>query len=81
MKTTCSNMETKSMYTQYITYIREEKNNYFTQYIDKLVVSHEHKYIMHVNHDDKLYGTNHYIYGLFLHLKQRYIHDDIKITI
>ena len=80
-RTTYSNIEMVNLYTCYIMDIRQEKNNYFSKYINSLVISKEHKYIMLVNHDNKLFGANHYMYGLFLYLKKMYIHDNIKIFI
>jgi hypothetical protein len=64
-------------YKKYIDDIRQEKNSYFKDVITSINIPNK-KTILLVNHDNKLYGANHYIYSLFLFLKEKY-KDSINI--
>ena len=58
-------------YKKYIEDIRQEKNSYFKEQINSIIIPNKNSILL-VNHDNKLYGANHYMYSLFLFLKDKY---------
>ena len=58
-------------YKKYIEDIRQEKNSYFKEQINQIIIPNKNSILL-VNHDNKLYGANHYMYSLFLFLKDKY---------
>jgi hypothetical protein len=58
--------------------MRQHKNSYFTDYVNKHSVNSDYKYIFLVNHDYCLFGANHYMYLLFNILNNKYQNTNIK---
>ena len=66
-----NNYNGSNPYKKYIEDIRQEKNSYFKEQINSINIPNKNTILL-VNHDNKLYGANHYIYLLFLYLKDKY---------
>ena len=71
----------QKLYSFYCKDIRQQKNNYFSKYVKNIITSPSKRYIMLVNHDDTLYGANHYIYLLYSHLTEIYKNYNVKILL
>jgi hypothetical protein len=67
-----------NLYLKYISDIRQLKNSYFTDDVNKHSVNSEYKYIFLVNHDYCLFGANHYMYLLFNILIKKFENTNIK---
>jgi hypothetical protein len=67
------------LYSKYIEDIRQLKNDYFSDYVDNIIVSSDINYIFLVNHDNTLYGASHYVYSLFVYLNNKYKFKNVKI--
>jgi hypothetical protein len=66
-----NNYNGNTPYKKYIEDIRQEKNSYFKEQINSIIIPNKNSILL-VNHDNKLYGASHYIYLLFLFLKDKY---------
>ena len=66
-----NNYNGNNPYKKYIEDIRQEKNSYFKEQINSIIIPNKNSILL-VNHDNKLYGANHYMYSLFLFLKDKY---------
>jgi hypothetical protein len=66
------------LYLKYISDIRQLKNSYFSDDVNKHSVNSEYKYIFLVNHDYSLFGSNHYMYLLFNILSKKFVNTNIK---
>ena len=71
-------LNNKDLYLKYISDIRQLKNSYFTDDVNKHSVNSEYKYIFLVNHDYTLFGANHYMYLLFNILSKKFVNTNIK---
>ena len=69
----------RQLYNKYTKDIRQLKNDYFSSYVDNIVVSPDINYIFLVSHDNKLYGASHYIYLLYQYLNNKYKFMNVKI--
>ena len=66
-----NNYNGNNPYKKYIEDIRQEKNSYFKEQINSIIIPNKNSILL-VNHDNKLYRANHYMYSLFLFLKDKY---------